>query len=339
MKILVIGGTGNIGYYISKYLSENRENDVYVLARKNTSEMDELQVHFISGDGNNESFLTELSLNEKFDIVCNLIIYTEEQAAVNLRVFRRIVKQFIFVSTVVVYDREIQVVANENSAVFNKYSKYGQDKLKCENLLLRAYTEEGFPLTIVRPTQTYSGAKFPLSIKGNDYWNVINRIKQEKKVIIHGDGTSTWICTHSIDFARGFIGLVNNEKAIGEKFLITSDEIVDWNQIYSVIAKQLGVDLHIVHIPTDILSQSKKYNFSQSIQGDKQYSVIFDNSKIKSFVKDFKCEISIEEGCKMYLDYMNAHPELQIEDKEFNEWCDQIIEIYEKNIESLKQII
>lgn len=337
MKILIIGGIGNIGFSITKKLIKDNKNEIYVLTRNKHKESELCNsLNIIYGDGNNENYLKELQNRYNFEIVVNLVIQQTEQAELNIKVFRDKIKQFFFFSSATVYNHEKNVVLTEESETFNKNSEYSQRKLKCENIFLKAFKDYNFPCIIIRPTQTYSGKRIPLSIKGKECWTVIQRIKNEKGVIIHGDGTSAWVCTHSDDFADGFCGLIAKDKAIGEIFHITSDEVVNWNIIYNIIAEELNVNLKPVYIPANVLEKSVEYNFHDSIKGDKQYSVIFDNTKIKSFVPSFKCKISIREGIKKYIQYLKEHKELQFFESDFDSWCDKMIESYSKAIDSIK---
>lgn len=324
MKILIIGGAGNIGFPVSKQLAEAGHH-VVIVGRKATRSVHP-EMHYIAGDTGDISFLRTLQQRHHFDVVINFAIQSTAQATANIEAFSHTVQQFIFISTVTVLDREKAVVLNEQSACGNPYSIYAQTKLACEALFLEAHQNAEFPVTIVRPSQTYSGDKFPLSIKGKSYWSVFDRILRNQPVIVHGDGTSTWVSMHSNDFAGFFLPLLGNSKAIGEIYHITSDEVLCWNMIYQAIGRQLNRDVRIVHVTTDDLIRSKKYDFKMSIQGDKQYSVLFDLSKIKAIVPDARCNISLEKGLSMYLEYMQQHPELKMTDPEFDTWCDRVIQ-------------
>lgn len=164
-------------------------------------------------------------------------------------------------------------------------------------------------------------------------------MKEGKEVIIHGDGTSTWVCTHSEDFAKGFIGLIGNEKTINNAYQITAEEVVNWDIIYKIIARELGVEYKPVYIASDLLSKSKKYDFMMSIKGDKQYSVIFDIRKIKEIVPGFECNITIEEGIKRYIKKISQNPELQIIEPDFDVWCDNVISVYKEAMKKVEEII
>lgn len=339
MKILIIGGTGTISTPITTALAQNTQNEVYVLNRGNHN--DRLPTNIISlvGDINDKVQVASLIQDMSFDAVINFILFNPSQAYDNIALFKGKTKQFIFISTVVTYDHDGAVTFNEDHPLGNRYSRYGQGKQACEEIFRKAYQEEGFPITIVRPSQTYSNERIPLSIKGKNCYSVVKRMLEGKEVIIHGDGNSLWTCTHADDFAKGFLPLVGNPNTINEAYQIVSDEHVSWNMIYLYLAKLLNVSFKPVYITTDLLSKSKVYSLSESIQGDKQFSHLFDTSKIKKVAPDFNCTITIEKGLKKYLDYMEAHPELKQADPAFDEWCDKVIQHYKEAMKKVEEVL
>ena len=161
-------------------------------------------------------------------------------------------------------------------------------------------------------------------------WQVVKRIKEGKPVIIHGDGSSLWTITHNSDFAKAYVGLIGNPKAIGETFHITSDESVSWNEIYKAIADALGVELKPYYVSSQTLADMSDYDFLGSLIGDKANSVVFDNTKVKSLVPDFQAEVSAKEGIRRTVEHILAHPEYQNDDEEFDQWCDKVIAAVEK---------
>ena len=195
---------------------------------------------------------------------------------------------------------------------------------------MKAYRERQFPVTIIRPSHTYDNRNMPLGVHGDKgSYQVIQRMLQGKPVIIHGDGTSLWTMTHNSDFAKGYVGLMGNPHAIGEAFQITNDETLTWNQIYSTIARVLGVELKAYHVSSEFLAATGKYDLLGSLIGDKANSVVFDNSKLKRAVPDFVPTVRFEQGIRDTIENIMAHPELQKEDPEFDEWCDKVIEVVE----------
>ena len=191
---------------------------------------------------------------------------------------------------------------------------------------MKMYRENGFPVTIIRPSHTYCERSVPIGVHGdNGNWQVLKRMLDGKQVIVHGDGTSLWTLTHNEDFARAFIGLLGNPHAIGEAFQITSDESVTWNQIYQSLANALGVEYKPYYVPSDFLHAVSDYDFRGGLIGDKSNSVVFDNSKLKRAVPDFVATIRHDVGVKKAVEYVLSHPECQVEDPEFDAWCDKVI--------------
>ena len=200
---------------------------------------------------------------------------------------------------------------------------------------MKKYREEGFPVTIVRPSHTYDERNVPLGVHGKKgFYQVIKRMQEGRPVIIQGDGTSLWTVTFNADFAIGFIGLMGNRHAIGEAFQITSDETLTWNQIYETIAEALGVKLNAYHISSEYLSavgDRYGFDFEGSLIGDKAVSVVFDNSKLKKIVPAMRTNIPFNKGVRIALDYVLSHPECQVEDPEFDAWCDKVINALEES--------
>ena len=208
--------------------------------------------------------------------------------------------------------------------------EYSRNKIACENLLMKTYRDDGFPVTIVRPSHTYGPSQIPFCVSSWLHpWTVIDRMKRGEKVIVPGDGTSLWVLTWNADFAKGLVGLLENQKTIGEVFHITSDQVLSWNQIYLEVYQALGQAPNVVHIPSDLIAAYDDHALG-SLIGDKSNSVVFDNSKIKRFVPDFNCEVDWAEGVRLALAWFEAHPQFQTMDVESNLLWDKIISKYEK---------
>ena len=202
---------------------------------------------------------------------------------------------------------------------------------------MKMHRENDFPVTIIRPSHTYGNRSVPVGVHGkNGSWQVLKRMLEGKPVIIQGDGTSLWTVTHNTDFAEGFIGLIGNPHAVGEAFQITSDETLTWNQIYKIIADALRVELKPYYVASEFLDAVGDYDFNGSLTGDKSNSVVFDNTKLKNAVPEFKAVVRAETGIKQTVDYVLSHRECQVEDKEFDVWCDKVIEMLEKAKKDIK---
>ncbi|MDO4521925.1 MAG: SDR family oxidoreductase [Eubacteriales bacterium] len=331
MKVLIIGGTGTISTAISQKTIE-KGYELYLINRGNQKDRLPEGVHLIQADINNEEDVREKISGMKFDVVCDFIAFVKSQLERDYRLFKGKTKQFIYISSASAYHKlPSDYIITEGTTLANPFWEYSRNKIEGEEYLMKLYREEGFPVTIVRPSHTYCEKSVPLGVHGNNgSWQVIKRMLEGKPVIIHGDGTSLWTMTDSRDFAVGFVGLFGNPHAIGEVFQITGDETLTWNQIYRKIADALDVTLKPYYVASKFLADAGDYDFMGSLIGDKSNSVVFDNSKLKRAVPEFKTSIRFDEGIKRTVKYVLSHPECQVEDPEFDEWCDRVIEALEQ---------
>ncbi|MCM1050298.1 MAG: SDR family oxidoreductase [Clostridiales bacterium] len=329
MRALIIGGTGTISSAVVDLLIEKKW-EIYVLNR-GTKPVPEGVTHIVVDINKEEDVLKKLD-GMTFDVVCEFIGFVPAQVERDYRLFKGKTNQYIYISSASAYHKPSRnYIVNEGTALANPYWQYSRDKIACEEFLMKMYRENGFPVTIVRPSHTYDENNIPIGVHGkNGFWQVIKRMQENKPVIIQGDGTSLWTLTFNTDFAVGFVGLMGNVHAIGEAFQITSDETLSWNQIYETIAQALGVELHPYYVASDFLdSVAPEYDYKGSLTGDKSVSVVFDNSKLKRAVPEYKPDISFAKGVRIALDNILKNPECQKEDIEFDAWCDKVINALE----------
>lgn len=336
MKALLIGGTGTISMAITRLLASKKDWDVYLLNRGSRRAEVPETVRWIQADISDEEAVLQALAGMKFDCVCEFIGFVPEQVQRDIRLFTGRTKQYIYISSASAYHKPAKDYRiTEGTALANPYWQYSRDKIACEDILMKAYREQQFPVTIVRPSHTYDNRNVPLGVHGNNgSFQVLKRMMEGKPVIIHGDGTSLWTMTHNSDFAVGYVGLMGNPHAIGEAFQITNDETLTWNQIYGAIADALGVELKACHVSSEFLAAVSDYDFTGSLIGDKANSVVFDNSKLKRAVPDFHPTVRFEEGIRDTIANILAHPELQKQDPEFDAWCDRVIEALETCIKA-----
>ncbi|RIV18167.1 NAD-dependent epimerase/dehydratase family protein [Alicyclobacillaceae bacterium I2511] len=330
MKALIIGGTGTISLAITRQLAE-QGHELYLLNRSHRNEMLPANIHLLKADINEETAVQDLLKGQFFDVVADFIAFEPAQVERDYRLFHGRTKQFMFISSASAYQKPLSDYRiTESTPLSNPYWAYSRNKIACEEYLLQKYRDEGFPITIVRPSHTYDERSVPLGVHGkNGSWQLVKRMLEGKPVIIHGDGTSLWTLTHNTDFAKGFIGLMGNIHAIGESVHITSDETVTWNQIYAVIADALGVKLNAVHVSSEFLAACSADDLLGGLIGDKANSVVFDNAKLKRLVPQFVATVRVDQGIKQTIEFILEHPEYQKEDREFDVWCDKVIEALE----------
>ena len=330
LKILLIGGTGTISMAVTRRLAA-QGHEVFLLNRGTRSAGLPESVTVLRGDISKEAETAKLLDGMQFDAVGEFIGFTPDQVQRDVRLFSGKTRQYLYISSASAYQKPLsESVITESTPLCNPYWQYSRDKIACEEYLMQQYRENGFPVTIIRPSHTYDERSVPLGVHGkNGSWQVVRRIMEGKPVIIHGDGTSLWTITHNSDFAKGYCGLVGNIHAIGQAYHITSDERVTWNQIYQCIADTLGVPLKACHIPSDFLAAISDYDFEGSLIGDKACTVNFDNTKIKRAVPEFRADIRADQGIRQTVQHILAHPELQTPDPEFDAWCDRVITAFE----------
>ncbi|MBR6718336.1 MAG: SDR family oxidoreductase [Oscillospiraceae bacterium] len=340
MKILMIGGTGTISMAITRLLA-SQQHEVILLNRGSRNAELPDNVRVIQGDISDEAAIRDLLAGMKFDAVGEFIGFTRDQIERDVRLFSGITKQYLYISSASAYQKPLSdPVITESTPLSNPYWQYSRDKIACEEYLMQAYRETGFPVTIVRPSHTYDERSVPLGVHGKmGSWQVLRRMLDGKPVIIHGDGTSHWTITHNSDFAKAYCGLVGNLHAIGQAYQIMSEERVTWNQIYEIIADALGCKLDACHIPSDFLAavSDSEYDFEGSLLGDKACSVQFDTSKIRRTVPEFTVSVRADQGIRQTVAHILAHPELQIEDPAFDAWCDRVISAYRQLEDMLKR--
>jgi nucleoside-diphosphate-sugar epimerase len=325
MKVLFVGGTGNISTSVSR-LCIDRGIDLYLLNR-GVREVDIPKAKILQGDITQPDRVASVLKNHQWDVVVEWIAYTADDIERDIHLFRHRTKQYVFISSASAYQKPpSHPIITESTPLSNPFWEYSRNKIACEERLNRSYRVENFPITIVRPSLTYDTV-IPVAIGGWTEYTIIDRMKRGKQVIVHGDGTSLWTVTHAEDFAKGFVGLLGHLQAIGQAFQITSDEILTWDQIYQGVAEAAGCEANIVHVPSDFIVQCEP-SLEGSLIGDKSWSVIFDNTKIKRFVPDFKATMPFGQGIRRSLAWFEADQTRQVIRKETNDMMDKILQMY-----------
>jgi len=329
----MIGGTGTISSAITRQLAA-AGHDLWLLNRgTRKNEVPANVTQLIADIDDTQEVLRQLG-DAHFDAVCEFIGFLPSQVERDVRLFKGRTRQYVYISSASAYNKPAaNHVITEGTTLANPYWEYSRNKIACEELLLKEYRENGFPITIVRPSHTYCERGIPVSVHGpKGSWQVIKRMMEGKPVLINGDGSSLWTVTWNEDFARGFIGLLGNPKAIGEAFQIMSDEQLSWNQIYQTIANALGVELKPYYVASEFLAATspKEWNFTGNLLGDKSVTVMFDCCKLKRAVPGFQTTTRFDEGVRRCIQYIMVHPELQTEDTEFDQWCDRVIAAQEQ---------
>ena len=324
MKVLFIGGTGIISSACSE-LAVREGIDLYLLNRGQTIDRPApIGATVLFGDIRDRASAEAALAGHTFDAVVDWIAFTPDHVQADIDLFRGRTGQYVFISSASVYQTPpASLPVTESTLLDNPYWDYSRNKIACEELLVRAYRDEKFPMTIVRPSHTYDATKIPLM----GGYTSLQRMKDGKPLVVHGDGTSLWTLTHHRDFAKGFVPLLGNQRALGEAIHITSDEWLTWNQIYEIMASALGTPAELVHVPSELINAFDPLH-GAGLLGDKSHSMIFDNSKIKRLAPGFACTIPFSWGAHEIVAWHEADPARQQVDPYVDKLMDRVLAAY-----------
>lgn len=328
MKALFIGGTGTISTEITR-LCVQKGWDLTLLNRGNTPLPEGAKS--IRADISREEEVRALLEGQSWDVVADFIVFSTEQLHRDIRLFEGRCAQYFFISSASAYQKPLSSPwITEGTPLHNPYWEYSRNKAACERILRDAYDQRGFPVTIIRPSHTYCERSVPVAVHGRmGSFQVLERIRQGKRIIIPGDGTTLWTLTHSRDFAVAFEGLMGNTHAVGETFHITGDESLTWNQIHECVGRALDREIHAVHIPSETLGKLWP-DMVGNLIGDKSNTVLFDNTKVKRAVPAFATRTLFDRGARECVSYIYSHPECRTPDPEFDAWCDRMLEAWDR---------
>lgn len=332
MKVLFIGGTGVISTACTRLAAE-RAMELILVTRGQRAAQIPSSVKTITADIHDKSACVTALAGASFDVVVDWIAYTPADIERDLDLFRGRTRQYVFISSASAYEKPVtRYPITESTPLSNPYWQYSRDKIACEERLMTAYREDGFPVTIVRPSLTFDQTWIPLVINSSQKpYTIVDRMLRGQQVIVPGDGSSLWVITHSSDFAKGFVGLLGHAEAIGQAFHITTDEVMAWDQFYRIVATAAGVEPRLVHIPSDFIIACLPDQRGRLL-GDKAVSVVFDNSKIKRFVPGYCATTTFAQGILQSLAWFAADPARKQIESAANAAWDKLITAYEKGI-------
>jgi nucleoside-diphosphate-sugar epimerase len=325
LKVLFIGGSGTISSACSRLAAE-RGVDLYVLNRGSTTARPLPEAATVlRGDIRDPASAKQAVGDLTFDAVVDWVAFTPAHVQADVDLFRGRTAQYVFISSASAYQTPPErVPLTESTPLRNPFWQYSRDKIACEELLITAYRETGFPATIVRPSHTYDQTSVPF----DGGWTAVARMRQGKPVIVHGDGTSLWTLTHHTDFAEGFVPLLGHPRTVGEAFHITSDDVLTWNQIARSLASAAGVEARLVHVTSDAIAVADP-EWGAGLLGDKAHSMVFDNSKLHSVVPGYRATIPFEQGAREIVAWHDADPARQQVDARLDAVMDKLVEVHE----------
>lgn len=320
-RLLVIGGTGVISSAVTR-LAVERGLDVTVLNRGSSATRplpDGAEV--VQADVRDPASVRAALGDREFDSVVDWVAFTPEHVQTDVDLFAGRTGQYVFISSASAYQTPPErLPVTESTPLRNPFWQYSRDKIACEDLLVRAYRDSGFPATVIRPSHTYDRTLVPL----DGGWTALERMRQGREVVVHGDGTSLWTLTHHEDFARGLVPLLGDPRTLGEAFHITSDDVLTWDQIVRALAAAAGVEPRIVHVPSDAIAAADP-DWGAGLLGDKAHSMVFDTTKLRRLVPDFATTIRFEQGAREIVDWFDADPARRVVDERLDAVMDDLV--------------
>ena len=320
LRVLFIGGSGVISSACSRVAVDSGV-ELFVLNRgRSTVRPLPPGVTMLRADVREHQTVRDEISGCDFDAVVDWVAFTPGQVRTDIDLFRGRTGQYVFISSASAYQTPpARMPVTESTPLRNPYWQYSRDKIACEDLLVAAYREEGFPATIVRPSHTYDKTLVPF----DGGWTVLGRMLAGKPVIVHGDGTSLWTLTHHDDFARAFVPLLGHARTLGEAIHITSDDVLTWNQIAEALAAALGVTPRLVHVPSDAIAAADP-EWGAGLLGDKAHSMVFDNAKLRAIVPGWRAVIPFEQGARQIVQWYLADPARQVTDAALDAVMDKL---------------
>jgi len=246
-----------------------------------------------------------------FDSVLNFIGFDLAEVQADHGLFRGKTGQYIYISSATVYEKPPRLLSiREDAPLGNAWWEYARKKIACEEWLMSRFREDGFPVTIIRPSHTYSRQWIPNLVSSAGY-SFAARLERGEPVFVSDRGTTPWTLTHADDFAVGVAGLAGCREAIGEAFHITGEEALPWKSIYREIATALGLGApQIVEVPLGLICEAAPHLVG-NLRGDKAHPAVFDNTKIKGLVPEFRARRTFAAGIRESVEWMRGHPERQ----------------------------
>ncbi len=322
LKVLFIGGTGVISAAAAERAVAAGHRLTVLNRGSSTLRPAAEGAEVLKADIRDAASVRAALGNRMFDVVVDFVAFKADHVAVDIELFTGRTGQYVFISSASAYQKPpARLPILESTPLRNPFWQYSRDKIACEDLLVKAYREDGFPVTIIRPSHTYD--RTSIALTGG--WTDIARMRAGRPVVVHGDGTSLWTLTHARDFAKALVGLFGLPQSVGDSFTITSDECLPWNRIYEIFAEAAGAPApQLVHIASDTIAAAAP-ELGPSLLGDKSHSLVFDNSKVKALVPEFICTVPFALGARQVLNWFDANPDQQIVNEGLNSTFDQLI--------------
>ena len=319
MKILIVGGTGNISTSLVRLLV-GQGHEVTCFNRGQRGPLPP-GARLIKGDRADEAAFEKAMQREKFDAAVDMICFNAKQAQSSLRAFRG-VGHFVHCSTVCTYGVQYEQFPTTEEHPLRPISDYGRNKVAADTVFLDACEREKFPVTIIKPSTTYGPLLGALRQVAWEFsW--IDRVRKAKPILVSGDGNALHQFLHVDDAVLGFAGVLGKAHCLGETYHLVRREFTTWSDYHRTAMKVLGYDVELVGVPiSDLLSiDPARFDICAKIFG---HSTYYSSEKLFRDVPEFAPKVSLEDGLRQVIDSMDRTGRIPDSDREG--WEDTIIE-------------
>jgi nucleoside-diphosphate-sugar epimerase len=236
MNILVIGGSNFIGWRFVELLGKTN-HAVAVINRGNHERAYPKNVTYHVVDRNDYSKMLATIGDANYDAVFDMCGFVKSDMEHTIKLFSGRTKKYVFISTAATYLEPLVMPILEDypQGVHGVWGKYGSGKLACEQALLMAYKESGFPAVIIRPSYVYG---IDNTIDRETF--LFDRITKGRTILVPGDGEAVIQLGEVTDLCRALLKIVETPNGYGKCYNISGNELIALNSLVRLAAKIVG---------------------------------------------------------------------------------------------------
>jgi UDP-glucose 4-epimerase len=298
LKVLITGGAGFIGSYLSEgYLA--RGDEVYVVDDLSTGSLANIEsllknplFHFVKDTILNRDAMLELIG------ICDVVVHLAAAVGVKLiideplqsihtniagteivlELANKFRKKIFIASSSEIYGRNSKAPLNEEDIrIYGPINiarwSYAATKAMDEFMALAYFRTKQLPIIIARFFNTVGPRQ--TGMYGMVIPRFVGQALRNEPITVYGDGNQTRNFTYVEDVVRGVIGLIDEPRAVGEIFNIGGDGEISMNDLAARIKSIARSSSPIRHVPYEVAYEEGFEDMERRVP---------DITKIKKFV-------------------------------------------------------
>jgi nucleoside-diphosphate-sugar epimerase len=260
MRVVIIGGSGHIGSYLTPRLVESGHHVISVSRSQREPYFRygpwkhdaHLQVECVDLDRTSSeaagTFGEEIARLDP-DVVMDLICYTLDSAQHLVEALRGRLQHFLHCGTIWVHGPSIEVPVTEQQPR-RPFGDYGIRKAAIEAWLLREARLTGFPATVLHPGHLVGPGWVPLNPAANFNPALFADLARGNEITLPNIGRETVHHVHADDVAQSFLKAMDNRaNAVGESFHVVSPGALSLLGYAESVAGWYGKEARIRFLP------------------------------------------------------------------------------------------